>query len=329
MRLLDSFLRGIKKSKKNILKYADSSTITVDERPFYKSDDYYTLESHPGTVMAQQVITFNERKKTTFPSSNGLYVAEILLLDYCNKGDYPKPKNGYPGFWWFTYGIRDIGNILTSLEKRGFIEWASKLDSLKNLNVKELKEIANMHNIKTNQKKEELIKDIRDKVCETELPEKYFSKKYRLTELGKSELIENEYIPYMHKHKFKTSENVPKDLSFTIWDMNRILAKEDKSRWREIIGTIEKGKYGVDLASENNTINKVEFRANNNYDIQGYKASGIKMYQLLVAMDDKTCEKCKKLNGKIFKVSGAKVGINVPPFHTGCRCTTIAYFEDD
>ena len=114
---------------KNDLKYADSSTISPDEKPFYQSDDYYTLESHPGTIMAQKVITFEERKKTTVPSASGLYVAEILLLEYCNTGTYPKPSNGYPEFWWFTYVIRDVGNVLKSLEQRGFIEWHQSLNT--------------------------------------------------------------------------------------------------------------------------------------------------------------------------------------------------------
>lgn len=47
---------------------------------------------------------------------------EILLLDYCNKSRYPPTvKSGYPGFWWFQYGIRDVGGALRSLLERGFI----------------------------------------------------------------------------------------------------------------------------------------------------------------------------------------------------------------
>lgn len=102
-------------------RYADSSSIDSDERPFYREDSYYTFYSYPDTPMAEKVITFDERKKISYPSSNGLYVAEILLLDYVNKGKYPKPKAGYPGLWWFQYGIRDVGHALKSLADRGFI----------------------------------------------------------------------------------------------------------------------------------------------------------------------------------------------------------------
>ena len=46
--------------------FADSSSISPDERPYYQSDDYYTFYSYPGTEMATRVITFEERKKHLF-----------------------------------------------------------------------------------------------------------------------------------------------------------------------------------------------------------------------------------------------------------------------
>lgn len=96
--------------------------IPESEKPFYRPEDYYTDTAHKGTPFEKKVVTFEERKKISYPSLNGLYVAEILLLEYCSYGKYPHPKNGYPGFWWFEYGIRNIGEKLDSLAQRGFIE---------------------------------------------------------------------------------------------------------------------------------------------------------------------------------------------------------------
>ncbi len=121
--------------------FADSSSISPDERPYYQPDDYYTFYSYPGTEMATRVITFEERKKTAYPSARGLYVAEIMLLEYCSQGKYPKPKGGYPGLWWFKYGIRDVGHALESLKARGFLQWAPKAKSLGTLKVDELKQL--------------------------------------------------------------------------------------------------------------------------------------------------------------------------------------------
>ena len=192
--------------KKINAEYADSSTIEDDERPYYQPDEYYTLETFPGReFFNERVVTFEERKKVSYPSKNGLYVAEILLLYYCDKGQFPKPKNGYQGFWWFEYGIRDIGHALENLEQRGFLKWGAKKELLKVLSTQDLKNIAKQNGIKTNQKKENLITEIQDEVQDEYLPE---IKKYQLTEKGKQELKENEYIPNVHNEKYKNKGDI-------------------------------------------------------------------------------------------------------------------------
>lgn len=183
--------------------YADSSTISDDEKQYYHHpDEYYTLIVHEGTPFQKKVITFEERKKISYPSKNGLYVAEILLLEYCSKGKYPKPNNGYPAFWWFEYGIRDIGKVLKSLEMRNFI----------NMN-----------------------------------PE---NGKYRLTEIGKQELNDNEYVPFMHKRKDKTTEDTRYGITFNVWEVNRRL--KTKLDWKKIVSDIENQKiqYSSNKKSE-------------------------------------------------------------------------------
>ena len=146
------------------VEYADSRSIAPDERQYYRPDDYYTTYSYPGTEMARKVITFEERKKTSFPSARGLYVAEILLLEYCSYGKYPKPNGGYPGLWWFEYGIRDVGHALESLEKRGFLCWAPLDQCLSSLKVDELKQILDKTGLPTTGKKADLVKRISEEI---------------------------------------------------------------------------------------------------------------------------------------------------------------------
>ena len=235
---------------KAIQRFADASSIEPSEKQYYQPDEYYTFESYPGTPMAQKVITFDERKKISLPSNNGLYVAEILLLEYCRQGNYPKPSNGYPGFWWFAYGIRDIGHTLENLEHRGFIKWGTKKDLLKSLKVNELKEIAALFNIKATQTKQNIIRDIEENIKEEDLPQKFFSNKYVLTKLGEKELDENEYVIYMHKHKYKTRDNAPKDVSFTVWDINTLLANKDKFKWKKYVADLEEKRFGFRMADK-------------------------------------------------------------------------------
>lgn len=46
--------------------FADSSSISPDERPYYQPDDYYTFYSYPGTEMATRVIHLKNGKRHLF-----------------------------------------------------------------------------------------------------------------------------------------------------------------------------------------------------------------------------------------------------------------------
>ena len=89
-----------------------------------------------------------------------MYVAEIMLLECCSQGKYPKPKGGYPGLWWFKYGIRDVGHALESLKARGFLQWAPKVKSLGTLKVDELKQLLINEGLSTAGKKADLVAEL-------------------------------------------------------------------------------------------------------------------------------------------------------------------------
>lgn len=248
----DSAMQEKQMSKEAVLsagesEFADSSSVSFDEVPYYRPDNYYTTAVFAGTQWERKVITLNERKRISYPSERGLYVAEILLLEYCSYGNYPKPRSGYPGFWWFEYGIRDVGHVLAQLQKRGFIEWSPLQDSLTTLKVDEIKQILNSAGLDATGKKSELIKYIlsADGIV---IPEKAF--KYRLTDLGLKELAENAYVPYMHKHPCKTTESERFGKMFNVWSINRQLAGEDVTDWMKIVGQIETERFGKDMVSE-------------------------------------------------------------------------------
>lgn len=199
--------------------------------------------------MAVRVIPFEERQQTTYPSARGLYVAEIMLLEYCSKGKYPKPSTGYPGFWWFKYGIRDVGHTMESLEQRGFLKWASKIKSLKGLTIDELKQILLNASLPITGKKADLISRISTEISEQNLIIPNYVPKYELTDLGKLELEENGYIPYMHNHSRLTTEDFRFGETFTVWDINRLFPNGNAKNWRQVVGEIEKKRFGVDMAN--------------------------------------------------------------------------------
>ena len=205
------------------------------DKKYYQDESYYTSKAHAGTQFEKTVITFEERKKTAIPSNRGLYPAEILLLDYCSKGTYPGPKNGYPGFWWFEYGIRDVGAALKKLEMEGFIVLGSPKESVKGLTANAIKEILEANGQPTGGKKDELVARVSETVSDDILLRAGVEPKYRLTELGNAELAENEYVPFMHSAHNKTTEDATFGMTYNVWSINKMLGTGDKSNWRSLV----------------------------------------------------------------------------------------------
>lgn len=62
----------------------------------------------------------------------------------------------------------------------------------------------------------------------------------------------------------------------------------------------------------------------------GYKASGVvQKYEVLATLDSRTSQVCRGMDGKVFPLSEMEVSVNYPPFHSRCRTTTVAAFEDE
>ena len=52
-----------------------------------------------------------------------------------------------------------------------------------------------------------------------------------------------------------------------------------------------------------------------------YERQGIEEYEYM-AVNPNACPICKDLDGKVFKVSEMQAGLNAPPIHPNCHCTT-------
>lgn len=62
---------------------------------------------------------------------------------------------------------------------------------------------------------------------------------------------------------------------------------------------------------------------------QVYERNGNTEYKFLTTNPQGTCDICKKLDGKIFKVKNMVPGTNAPPMHPWCHCTTAPYWNND
>ena len=148
---------------------------------------------------------------------------------------------------------------MKSLEERGFIKWATKYSFLQNLTNEELKVIIKDAGKSYSGKKADLITYITSNISEQAIHVPNYTPKYALTEIGKQELDQNGYVPYMHKHKDKTIEGTPFGNSFTVWDINRLFPTGDATNWKTVVGEIEKKQFGVDMVNSSieKTRNKV------------------------------------------------------------------------
>ena len=59
-----------------------------------------------------------------------------------------------------------------------------------------------------------------------------------------------------------------------------------------------------------------------------YGELGVELYEVVGTLDKRTCDLCGSFDGKKFPVADMEVGVNAPPFHPRCRCTTCPYDED-
>lgn len=269
------FFDFLKKQKPVVPKQEPAKPAVPEaDKKYYQNDSYYTDVAFSDTPFEKKVITFEERKKTAIPSGTGLYPAEVLLLEYCSYGTYPGPKNGYPGFWWFEYGIRDVGAALKSLENRGYIVFATAKDSLNNFTMPQLKEMLSAKDLPTTGKKADLVMRVAEAFSEAELLVTGIQVKYMLTELGQRELSENEYVPYMHKAHNKTTEDARFGRTFNVWSINKLLGTGDKSNWKAVVAEQER-KIELETAESNTramgTLKKVNpelFRTLKNQDQQ-------------------------------------------------------------
>ncbi len=60
-----------------------------------------------------------------------------------------------------------------------------------------------------------------------------------------------------------------------------------------------------------------------------YNSLDVNKYEVLGTLDGLTCGECGAMDGKVFDRKDMTAGVNAPPFHPNCRCTTVPYFDDE
>lgn len=130
--------------------------------------------------------------------------------------------------------------------------------------------------------------------------------------------VRTSYDNLSYKSAYKSDkENTYREISKLF---QQCIAARRSSKY--VMETIEKS-----LAKSNNR-SRVRCRteANNKFNLalkNVFLDLNIRKYKYCAILDDRTSEICRNLNGKEFKVSEARVGINYPPMHPNCRSSVI------
>lgn len=67
-------------------------------------------------------------------------------------------------------------------------------------------------------------------------------------------------------------------------------------------------------------------RVQTDAQMESFRRNGYTQYEFLAL--ETGCAECRALDGKVFWVNEEEVGVNSPPIHPNCRCSTAAYYDE-
>ena len=154
-------------------------------------------------------------------------------------------------------------------------------------------------------------------------------------DVSKSEIIE---IPNRYVEAALNSRWEGKNFSSRIWGNTDKLAERLQELFtakelsgmseREMIKQIE-GEFNT---SRFNASRLIRTEANYFYSktkLDNWKKRGVRQYQLIAVLDSRTSKICRAINNKVFNVSDAVIGKNMPPLHPFCRTVPVIYLGNN
>lgn len=126
------------------------------------------------------------------------------------------------------------------------------------------------------------------------------------------------------------SERVWKNTDLLAKNLQNILTKAVMTGASYSRTTMElRDKMGVSWNAAERLVRTEMNHFHNQAELQAYEEMGVEQYVFVATLDNRTSQICQKLDGKKFKLSEAKEGVNYPPMHPYCRSTVRAYISDD
>jgi hypothetical protein len=248
-----------------------------------------TASSEIGRSRIDDVVPAASRMKNAIPSKHGLYPHEVLVLDYA--GSFYTEDNNFQGFWWYSYGVKNVAECLSSLLQRGFLQIGDVQRAIARENATVLKEELKKRGLKISGRKADLVNRLMEEVSYEELNLQFSKRTYQLTELGEEALAEESYVPYIHRHQFENLD---------IWLLNKIVHTQPKTSYQDKVW-----EY----------LNKrsIEHLDANNFGM--YRNCRHYMHQFL--MEEKRCKEALAMLAEVvyYDLSGLGNGYDPQYFH--------------
>lgn len=122
-----------------------------------------------------------------------------------------------------------------------------------------------------------------------------------------------------------------------IWNDTGELARQLKNEFlvnwmtgrsnRDVINSIAE-RFDVGRNNARRLVRTESAFFHNEMEALSYKDADIEQYRFVAVLDKRTSSICREHDGKVYKVSERKTGVNYPPLHPWCRSTTVAHFDD-
>lgn len=143
-------------------------------------------------------------------------------------------------------------------------------------------------------------------------------------------------VPLIDKRKLQKILESPwaadgKNFSSRIWEQRDKLVRELQQQMMRNCILGKNPKESIDNISEKfNTTKKQagtlvmteEAAMSSRAQEDAYRYLGVQKYVFVCTLDSKTCPVCGDMDGREFKMSDRKIGLNSNPLHPRCRCTT-------
>ena len=93
----------------------------------------------PTDSPSPDIVSLSVRLKKAVPTMRGLYPHEILMLEYAHTYSTDLSHQHFQGFWYYEYSVEHPGDVVKSLEKRGFIQLGNLRSAIQNQTVPVIK----------------------------------------------------------------------------------------------------------------------------------------------------------------------------------------------